>query len=84
MTATIHPVILCGGNGTRLWPLSSKAFPGQSNPLLGEKSLLQLTLERVAAEGRQDSPQEMAAKVGACRIDRRRFGPVASMCSMAL
>ena len=44
----IHPVILCGGSGTRLWPLSRKAFPKQFIPLLGEKSLLQLTLERVA------------------------------------
>lgn len=49
----IHPVILCGGSGTRLWPLSRKAFPKQFIPLIGEKSLLQLTLERVAqlAEG---------------------------------
>ena len=44
----IHPVILCGGSGTRLWPLSRKAFPKQFIPLLGGKSLLQLTLERVA------------------------------------
>jgi mannose-1-phosphate guanylyltransferase/mannose-6-phosphate isomerase len=44
----IHPVILCGGSGTRLWPLSRKAFPKQYIPLLGSKSLLQLTLERVA------------------------------------
>lgn len=43
----IHPVILCGGSGTRLWPLSRKAFPKQFIPLVGEKSLLQLTLERV-------------------------------------
>ncbi|MFZ3218884.1 MAG: mannose-1-phosphate guanylyltransferase/mannose-6-phosphate isomerase [Rhodoferax sp.] len=44
----IHPVILCGGSGTRLWPLSRKAFPKQFIPLLAGKSLLQLTLERVA------------------------------------
>ncbi|MBC7490355.1 MAG: mannose-1-phosphate guanylyltransferase/mannose-6-phosphate isomerase, partial [Glaciimonas sp.] len=43
----IHPVILCGGSGTRLWPLSRRAFPKQFIPLLGDKSLLQLTLERV-------------------------------------
>lgn len=46
--SVIHPVILCGGSGTRLWPLSRKAFPKQFIPLLGDKSLLQLTLERVA------------------------------------
>ena len=44
----IYSVVLCGGSGTRLWPLSRKAFPKQFIPLIGEKSLLQLTLERVA------------------------------------
>lgn len=48
MSTVIHPVILCGGSGTRLWPLSRKAFPKQFIPLVGKKSLLQLTLERVA------------------------------------
>ena len=43
----ITPVILCGGNGTRLWPLSRKSFPKQFVPLIDGKSLLQLTLERV-------------------------------------
>lgn len=47
-TAAIHPVVLCGGSGTRLWPLSRKAFPKQFIPLIGDKSLLQLTLERLA------------------------------------
>ena len=49
----IKPVILCGGSGTRLWPLSRKSFPKQFVPLLGEQSLLQLTLARLAplAEG---------------------------------
>ena len=44
----ITPVILCGGSGTRLWPLSRKSFPKQFVPLIDGKSLLQLTLERVA------------------------------------
>jgi mannose-1-phosphate guanylyltransferase / mannose-6-phosphate isomerase len=43
----ITPVILCGGAGTRLWPLSRKSFPKQFVPLIDNKSLLQLTLERV-------------------------------------
>lgn len=43
----VRPVILCGGSGTRLWPLSRKAFPKQFIPLFGERSLLQLTLERI-------------------------------------
>ena len=44
----ITPVILCGGSGTRLWPLSRKSFPKQFVPLIDGKSLLQLTLERVS------------------------------------
>jgi mannose-1-phosphate guanylyltransferase/mannose-6-phosphate isomerase len=45
---TIIPVILCGGSGTRLWPLSRKALPKQFVRLIQGKSLLQLTLERAA------------------------------------
>lgn len=66
MTAvsSIRPVILCGGSGTRLWPLSRKAFPKQFIPLLGDKSLLQLTLERVAplAEGKAETITCVAAE----------------------
>jgi mannose-1-phosphate guanylyltransferase/mannose-6-phosphate isomerase len=47
MTQPIHPIILCGGSGTRLWPLSRESFPKQFVPLIDGKSLLQLTLERV-------------------------------------
>lgn len=47
MTVSIQPVVLCGGSGTRLWPLSRKAFPKQFVPLVGDKSLLALTLQRV-------------------------------------
>ncbi|MCF1456669.1 MAG: mannose-1-phosphate guanylyltransferase/mannose-6-phosphate isomerase [Shewanella sp.] len=45
----IIPVIMAGGNGTRLWPLSRKAFPKQFLKLIGEKTLLQQTCERAAA-----------------------------------
>jgi len=47
MNTMITPVILCGGSGTRLWPLSRKSLPKQFVPLIGGKSLLHLTLERV-------------------------------------
>lgn len=54
----ITPVILCGGSGTRLWPLSRKSFPKQFVPLVDNKSLLQLTLERVAQiNGSGPSPE---------------------------
>ncbi len=42
----IVPVILCGGSGTRLWPLSRREHPKQFLRLLGERSLLQETLLR--------------------------------------
>ncbi|MGJ8583651.1 MAG: mannose-1-phosphate guanylyltransferase/mannose-6-phosphate isomerase [Marinosulfonomonas sp.] len=44
----IHPVILCGGSGTRLWPSSRKAFPKQFSPLMGKDSLFQHTLRRLS------------------------------------
>lgn len=45
----IVPVLLAGGSGTRLWPLSRQARPKQFLPLVGDTSLLQATLTRVAA-----------------------------------
>jgi len=42
------PVILSGGSGTRLWPLSREAFPKQFLNLLGKHSLLQSTWDRIA------------------------------------
>ena len=46
----IHPLILSGGSGTRLWPASRRARPKQFLPLIGGRSTFQLTLERVARE----------------------------------
>lgn len=48
MPAKIHPVILSGGSGTRLWPQSRPAFPKQFLKLVSEHSLLQDTALRVA------------------------------------
>lgn len=44
----ILPVILSGGSGTRLWPLSREAYPKQFLALAGEQTMLQATWERVA------------------------------------
>ncbi|MDM0045151.1 mannose-1-phosphate guanylyltransferase/mannose-6-phosphate isomerase [Variovorax dokdonensis] len=70
----ISPVVLCGGSGTRLWPLSRKAWPKQFVPLIGGKSLLELTLERlrhlntevtcVASDEHRFFVQEAGAKAG--------------------
>jgi mannose-1-phosphate guanylyltransferase/mannose-6-phosphate isomerase len=43
----ITPVILSGGSGTRLWPLSRKLHPKQLLPLLNQSSLLQDTINRL-------------------------------------
>lgn len=44
----IIPIILCGGSGTRLWPVSRKSFPKQFVPLVDGMSLLELTLRRLS------------------------------------
>ena len=46
----IHPVILSGGAGSRLWPLSRSLFPKQLLALVGERSLIQDTVLRVKGE----------------------------------
>ena len=43
----IQPVVLSGGSGTRLWPLSREKYPKQLLPLIGEDSLLQATVRRL-------------------------------------
>jgi mannose-1-phosphate guanylyltransferase/mannose-6-phosphate isomerase len=43
----IIPVVLSGGSGTRLWPLSREKYPKQLLPLVGEQSMLQATLARM-------------------------------------
>ena len=55
MSALINPVILCGGGGTRLWPRSRPDRPKPFLPLLGERTLFQQALDRVA------DPEQFAA-----------------------
>jgi len=43
----LQPVILCGGSGSRLWPLSRAKFPKQLLPLTSDRSLLQETCQRL-------------------------------------
>jgi len=50
MTSLIHPVLLCGGSGTRLWPLSRKSYPKQFSPLLGKESLFQASARRLSGD----------------------------------
>jgi len=46
----ITPVILCGGSGSRLWPLSRKSYPKQFVPLIGDKTLFQDSSNRFTGE----------------------------------
>ncbi len=46
----ITPVLLCGGSGTRLWPLSRKSYPKQFLPLIGEATSFQMAVQRVATD----------------------------------
>jgi mannose-1-phosphate guanylyltransferase/mannose-6-phosphate isomerase len=52
----IVPVILAGGKGTRLWPMSRSQRPKQFLALTGDLSLFQLTLKRLADPERYDKP----------------------------
>jgi mannose-1-phosphate guanylyltransferase / mannose-6-phosphate isomerase len=47
MSATVTPVILCGGSGTRLWPVSRASYPKQFGRLIGEQSLFQASVARL-------------------------------------
>jgi len=61
----ITPVVLSGGSGTRLWPLSRKAHPKQLLPLLNQTSLLQDTINRL------DGFKDIAGTVVICNEDYR-------------
>lgn len=47
----IYPVILCGGSGTRLWPLSRKSYPKQFARLTGQETLFQASVKRLSGDG---------------------------------
>lgn len=66
-TMHIQPVVLSGGSGSRLWPLSREKYPKQLLPLLGEDSLLQATVRRV--EG--ITGIELAAPMVVCNEEYR-------------
>ena len=49
MKYMIHPVLLAGGSGTRLWPLSRKSYPKQFSNLIGDKTLFQSSAQRLTS-----------------------------------
>lgn len=64
-TATLYPVLLSGGSGTRLWPLSRSLYPKQLLPLVGEQTMLQATIDRLPNDA------ETAAATIICNNDHR-------------
>ena len=61
MSIPVQPVVMAGGSGTRLWPLSRSGYPKQFLVLSGNTSLLQQAVQRMTA---------LAASAARCR--RRR------------
>jgi mannose-1-phosphate guanylyltransferase len=64
-TMTLYPVILSGGSGSRLWPLSREHFPKPLLPLTSGQSLLQETATRV------DGLPELGDAVYVCNEEHR-------------
>jgi mannose-1-phosphate guanylyltransferase len=60
----LQPVIIAGGSGSRLWPLSRQLYPKQFLPLVGDKTMLQATLERLES-------LNCAAPIIVCNEDHR-------------
>ena len=56
MAIPIRPMVICGGAGTRLWPLSRDLLPKQFTPLFGERSSFQETVLRVRGPGFHERP----------------------------
>ncbi len=61
----IVPVILSGGSGTRLWPLSRELYPKQLLPLVGDETMLQATLRRL------EGLAGLAAPIVVCNEEHR-------------
>jgi len=60
----IYPVIMCGGAGTRLWPMSKKSLPKQYQPIVTDKSMLRETINRFPKSGRLNvAPPSFVAAV---------------------
>ena len=69
----LQPVILSGGAGTRLWPLSREAHPKQFLPLVGDRSLLQATVRRLDGlnDARAGQAIPLAAPIVVCNEQHR-------------
>ena len=93
----LQPVILCGGSGTRLWPLSRPDRPKPFLKLLGERTLFQQTFDRMADRSRFAEPIVVAGRAhakfvaeqgGACSVilepDARNTAPAIALAAARL
>lgn len=71
---TVTPVILSGGSGTRLWPLSRPERPKQFLPLTAEQTMLQLTLARTAVLENCGAPIIVASGAHAALVEEQIDG----------
>jgi mannose-1-phosphate guanylyltransferase/mannose-1-phosphate guanylyltransferase/mannose-6-phosphate isomerase len=77
--ARIVPVILSGGSGTRLWPMSTPQTPKQFLPLVGDETMFCQTLGRCTAEAGFARPLIVANARHADLIDTQLAGQVATL-----
>ena len=76
MALDIQPVIMAGGSGTRLWPLSRAGYPKQFLILHGNQSLLQQAALRLAALHDTDLPPEAGATTTTAATALRVAAPI--------
>lgn len=72
--SSIHPVILCGGSGTRLWPVSLRAKPKPFLPLIGETTLFEQAVARASGEDSFASPIIVAGEAHSALIETQMRG----------
>ena len=75
----ITPVILSGGAGTRLWPMSREDRPKQFLPLTADQTMFELTLARVANTARYDPPIIVSGAGHAALVDAQLRHPAAAI-----
>ena len=73
MTQQIQPVILSGGSGSRLWPLSRSMYPKQLLPLVTENTMLQETALRLKDLKNENIDVEILPPIIVCNEEHRFF-----------